>query len=201
MKETLIFLKEFLLNQGQIGGVGPSSKALAKKMAATIPSGTHPKRILEIGPGTGNITAEILNNLRKDDILTLVEINPVFFKILQKKKLEWIKKDNCPQIEILNLDFLKHNPEVQYDVVIAGVPFNNFPQEIILAFLSKIKSILKSGGIFAYFEYLGARKIKEIFKDQQTSFYLKEIYPFLIKEKRVLKNLPPAKVNILSFSQ
>jgi phospholipid N-methyltransferase len=200
MKETLIFLKEFLLNQGQIGGVRPSSKALARKMAATIPETLSPKRVLEIGPGTGNITSEILNNLGKEDFLTLVEINPVFFKILQKKREEWIKRDNCPKIEILNLDFLKHDPSQEFDVVIAGVPFNNFPQEIILAFINKIKSILKSGGIFAYFEYLGARKVKEIFGDQPNSFYLKEIYPFLIKEKKVLKNLPPAKVNILSFN-
>jgi len=200
MKETLIFLKEFLLNQGQIGGVRPSSQALAKKMAATIPSDIHPKRVIEIGPGTGNITTEILNNMGRNDFLTLVEINPVFFKILQKKKLEWVKRDNCPQIEILNLDFLKHNPEVQFDVVIAGVPFNNFPPEIIMAFVGKIKSILKSGGVFSYFEYLGARKIKELFSDQQTSFYLKEIAPYLVDEKKVLKNLPPAKINILSFT-
>jgi phosphatidylethanolamine/phosphatidyl-N-methylethanolamine N-methyltransferase len=200
MKETLIFLKEFLLNQGQIGGVRPSSKALSKMIAATITNEKSPKRVLEIGPGTGNITEEILKNLGKEDFLTLVEINPVFFKILQKKKEDWIKNGNCPHIEILNLDFLKHNPSNEFDVVIAGVPFNNFPPEIILAFINKIKSILKSGGIFAYFEYLGARKIKEFFGDKETSFYLKEIYPFLIDEKKVLKNLPPAKINILSFN-
>lgn len=201
MSETLLFFKEFFLNKQSIGGVKPSSKFLAKEIASCVGHFKGPKRVLEIGPGTGTITEEILKNLGKDDFLTIVEINPQFAKLLRSKKTEWEQEDNCPHIEILNMDFLIFDSNEKFDAVIAGVPFNNFPIEIIEGFIKKIKSISKEGSLFAFFEYLAAKKLKAIFlgDSELSSFFEREVYKHLVREKRILRNVPPAKVNFVRF--
>ena len=201
MSETLLFFKEFFLNKQSIGGVKPSSRFLAKEIASCVNHFKGPKRVLEIGAGTGIITEAIVKNLGKDDFLTIVEINPQFARLLRSKKVEWELGVNCPHIEILNMDFLHFNTNEQFDAVIAGVPFNNFPIEIIEGFIKKIKSISKTGGLFAFFEYLAARKLKLIFlgDSELSSFFEREVYKHLVSEKRILRNIPPAKVNFVRF--
>jgi phospholipid N-methyltransferase len=194
--ETLLFFKEFFQNGQAVGGIRPSSKKLAIEMASLI-NFNGPKRILEIGPGTGIITEEIIKRLGKDDSLTLVEINPQFARLLNEKKKEWIQKEDAPSIEILNMDFLIYKSDKQFDVVIAGVPFNNFPLEVLKGFIKKIKSLSKN---FTYFEYMAARKIKGLFEDKEISeFFKKEVHPFTQKDKKILLNVPPAKIRFIRF--
>jgi phospholipid N-methyltransferase len=201
LSETLLFFKEFFLNKQSIGGVKPSSRFLAKEIASSVNHFKGPKRVLEIGAGTGIITEEIVKNLGKADSLTIVEINPQFAKLLKFKKNEWESRDNCPHIEIINIDFLKYESEKTFDAVIAGVPFNNFPVEIIEGFIQKIKSLSKEGSLFAFFEYLAVKKFKAIFlgKSELSSFFEREVYKHLVREKRILRNVPPAKVNFIRF--
>lgn len=202
MTETILFIKEFFQNKNAVGGT-PSSKSLAKEMASSIYYFNGHKRVLEIGAGTGIITEEIIKNLNKRDSLTIVEINPQFAKLLKSKLKDWEQKENCPKIEILNMDFLKLDVSEPFDIVIAGVPFNNFPLEIIEGFIQKIKSISKPKSLFVFFEYLAAKKLRDIFFNNKeiSSFFKLEVYPHLLKEKKVFINLPPAKINFISFPQ
>ena len=102
MSETLLFFKEFFANKQSIGGIRPSSKALAKEMASCVNSFKGSRRVLEIGAGTGIISEAIVKNLGKDDFLTIVEINPSFANLLKSKKIEWERNKNSPHIEIAN---------------------------------------------------------------------------------------------------
>ncbi len=201
MTETLLFLKEFFQNKNTIGGIRPSSKFLAKEIASCINLFPGQKKVLEIGAGTGIISEEILRNLGRDDSFTIVEINPQFAKLLRSKMQDWRKEENCPKIEILNIDFLNLEVSEQFDIVIAGVPFNNFPLEIIQGFIQKIKSISKPKAQFAFFEYLAAKKLKDIFFNNQniSNFFNREVYPHKVDEKKVILNIPPAKINFISF--
>ncbi len=201
MSETLLFFKEFFANKQTIGGIRPSSKTLAREIASATYFSKGPKNVLEIGAGTGIISEAILKNLGKDDSLTIVELNPKFAMLLNSKKVEWMQKENSPKIEVLNLDFLKFKTDTQFDVVIAGVPFNNFPLEVIEGFIQKIKLLSNKQTVFAYFEYLAARKIKDkLFREEEISiFFKKEVNPFSFKEKKIFLNVPPARVKFIRF--
>lgn len=202
MTETLLFLKEFFQNKNSIGGIRPSSKFLAKEIASCINHFPGPKKVLEIGAGTGIISEEILKNLGRDDFFTIVEINPQFAKLLRSKMQEWRQRENCPKIEILNIDFLNLEVSEQFDIVIAGVPFNNFPLEIIEDFIKKIKSISKPKAYFAFFEYLAAKELKVLFFNNEkiSNFFKQEVYPHLVEQKKIFLNVPPAKINFISFT-
>ncbi len=203
LTETLLFLKEFFQNKNSIGGIRPSSKFLAKEISSCTNLFPGPKKVLEIGAGTGIISEEILRNLGRDDSFTIVEINPQFAKLLRSKMQNWRQGENCPKIEILNIDFLSLEVCEQFDIVIAGVPFNNFPLEIIQAFIKKIKSISKPKAQFAFFEYLAVKRFKDLFFNNKeiSNFFNREVYPHLVNEKKVILNLPPARINFINFKK
>ena len=62
------FFSEFLKQGSNIGSVTPSSKFLVKKMVEHIQF-KNAKCIVELGPGTGIITLELLKNMPENSIL------------------------------------------------------------------------------------------------------------------------------------
>jgi phosphatidylethanolamine/phosphatidyl-N-methylethanolamine N-methyltransferase len=63
MSDTLLFLAHWVQSPGRMGSMAPSSRALARAMARQIPSIAHDDEsapIIELGGGTGSITAGLL---------------------------------------------------------------------------------------------------------------------------------------------
>src|SRR5262249_1899856 len=83
VKTSFAFLRQTRRDFFHTGSVLPSSRALGRVLAAPLARDRKAARVLEVGPGTGAVTAMILRNLRPDDHLDIVEINDQFFKGLQ----------------------------------------------------------------------------------------------------------------------
>src|SRR5437764_12747057 len=65
------------------GALMPSSRFLARALAAPLGHARPPGRILEVGPGTGSVTREILRRLIPGDQLDAVELNSRFIERLE----------------------------------------------------------------------------------------------------------------------
>lgn len=89
--------------------------------------------ILEIGPGSGNLTNYILKSSPRN--LTLIEIDNDLIENL-KKKFELF--DN---IKIIHGDFLKNDRilKEKYDLVVANLPYNVSSQILIKLSISKFR--------------------------------------------------------------
>ena len=87
-------------------------------------------KILEIGPGDGKLSADILK--KKPLKFDLVEIDKDLIKILKKKFNDY------ENIKIINEDILKHKLRMRYDLVISNLPYNISSQVLIKLILSKI---------------------------------------------------------------
>lgn len=72
------FFIEGLKHLYQVGTVFPSSPWFARAMTQSVRRDRSPKRILEIGPGTGGMTRLLLSSLNDGDEFHIVERNPVF---------------------------------------------------------------------------------------------------------------------------
>ena len=83
----LDFLTEALRDFRHTGSVWPSSPVLAKAMTSSIARIEGPRRVLEVGPGTGPFTKAILRKLRAGDQFDMVEINESFCRKLEKSLL------------------------------------------------------------------------------------------------------------------
>src|SRR5436190_17067909 len=80
-----VFLKQFWKQYRTTGAIWPSGRSLSRALARFVREGNGPRRILEVGPGTGAVTAEIIRGMKPDDRLELVELNDDFVAHLRTR--------------------------------------------------------------------------------------------------------------------
>jgi len=161
LRDQLLFFRQFRERFETTGAVLPSSRFLARAMTRPLAERTGPRRILEVGPGTGAVTGHIVREVKPEDRFDLVEINSSFASLLRDrfdsdpdyKPAALVSRVHvCPLQEFAADD--------QYDVIISGLPFNNFPAELVESLVDRCLSLLKPGGTFSLFEYMFIRPLR-----------------------------------------
>ena len=93
-KECGRFFRECRRQFRSTGAVLPSTRFLARALVSELRKPRAPGRILEVGPGTGSVTKEILRHLKPADRFDLVEINARFINLLHERfDREWQFRD------------------------------------------------------------------------------------------------------------
>lgn len=90
--------------------------------------------------------------------------------------------------------------ERSYDFIISGLPLTSFTLEQVEAVLSCFRRVLKPGGVFSYFEYVGLRRFcttfmagKEGHRAREVSAVMSDgIRRYQVRQKLILLNVPPA---------
>ena len=77
LTDNLRFLRALIARPKHIGAVAPSSRGLGRAIARQLDP-LRPGPVLELGPGTGVITAEILNHGIAPERLTVIEYDAEF---------------------------------------------------------------------------------------------------------------------------
>jgi phospholipid N-methyltransferase len=155
------FLNEFLRNYETTGSIIPSGRALAGALCRHVGQGPAPQRILEAGPGTGAVTAAIVEHLRPDDHLWMVELNPAF-----AAHLRTAFKENPPFLRVADRCHLVEGSvqeledDGQFDVVVSSLPLNNFSSETVRLILETYSRLLKPSGVLSFFQYILVRNAK-----------------------------------------
>src|SRR3569833_1041294 len=116
--DNLRFLRALISRPKNIGAVLPSGPALAQAIARQIPHGP----VLELGPGTGAITTEILSHGIAPDDLTLVEYDEEFVRH---------NRARFPRVTIIQGDAfaldktLGHRDQL-FGAIVSGLPLLHF---------------------------------------------------------------------------
>jgi len=174
-----------------VGAIGSSSMFLSKKMANIIDSSLTPKKILEVGAGTGPITKYILKKLQPNDTLDVVEITQDFIPALKSMC------KNYPQSNVFNNSILDFKPNYKYDYIVSSLPFSVFSAEMLSNILKHYANLIKEGGTIVYFQYIFADKISK-FKDKEISKLIRNFRKnFKVSKKVEYRNLLPAIVWVL----
>lgn len=149
------FFREYIRNRKTIGAVAPSSPALARRIAEA--SGVwQARQVLELGPGTGALTAAIADSMPHDSRYLGIELNRDFAERLRVR---------FPALEFANaaaqeFDFDGYlGPDARFDVIVSGLPWASFPRELQTAILDRVLPRLAPGGRFATFAYWGFHKL------------------------------------------
>ena len=163
-----LFLQEFWSNFHTTGSIAPSGKALAAALTRHVPrsndgtSGGAPRRVLEVGPGTGAVTATLVKRLPAGDSLTLVELNDRFVAHLHDRfQTEPTFRAVSDRTEIVHdrLENLCGNQP--FDVIVSGLPLNNFSSEAVEQILQTLEQLLAPGGRLSFFEYIAVRAARQ----------------------------------------
>ena len=84
LDDELQFIRSWIDKPIRTGAVMPSSKALARAMARAVDP-QAPGPVIELGPGTGPVTAALVERGVDPSRLVLVEFNPDFCRLLRTR--------------------------------------------------------------------------------------------------------------------
>jgi phosphatidylethanolamine/phosphatidyl-N-methylethanolamine N-methyltransferase len=204
-----VFLREFFRTFHTTGSVFPSSRFLGAALARFVRerNGDHPLRILEVGPGTGAATRQIILALRPGDVLDLVEINPAFVEVLnQRLATEPEFQVAADRTRIICSPVEELESGEPYDVLISGLPFNNFAVEEVEKILQTFRLLAKPGATLSFFEYIAIRTAKTAVSPRKSERErLKGVGRVLdellsgAERQAVWVNFPPAWVHHVRF--
>lgn len=202
------FYRQFRDQYHTTGSILPSSRALGRAMTRPMRRCPPPRRILEIGPGTGALTAEIVRHLRPGDQFDIVEINPDFVAFLGQRFSEepdFVKRR--AQSRIMHSPLQEVPGEHVYDFMISGLPLNNFSLALVEDIYKSYERLLKPTGTLTSFEYVWIRQMKMPFVSESerdrltklTQYLEAKIRRYQIGEEIVFLNVPPAVARHLRF--
>lgn len=206
LRDNLEFLRQFRQRFETTGAVLPSSRFLARAMTGPLESRTGPIRILEVGPGTGAVTREIVKHIKPEDRFDLVEINESFAGMLEDRfrtDADYRKVADRSQVHVCPLqEFQCDQP---YDVIISGLPFNNFSAGLVEDLVDTCFNLLAPGGTFSFFEYMYVRPVRQMVSRGAERERLRKIEEILrtrfthhrFRRNWVFVNVPPAWVQHL----
>lgn len=176
------FLSRWLKSPKTVGAIAPSGPALARRQASSLPLKPGGK-YLEIGPGTGVATQEILARGIPPRDLTLLEFSTEFCKLLGQRH---------PDVRIVQGDayHLKKTLSTCPDItqgslsgIVSGLPLLTSPLEERLRLIEEAFDFLEPGAPFVQFSYGLKGPV-----DPETDNISVEVSSWIIA------NLPPARV-------
>jgi phosphatidylethanolamine/phosphatidyl-N-methylethanolamine N-methyltransferase len=84
LDDEVRFIASWIQNPLKVGAVSPSSRALARALAAEVDPSV-PGPVVELGPGTGPVTEALVARGVASDRLVLVEYDPEFCTLLRRR--------------------------------------------------------------------------------------------------------------------
>ena len=213
-RENLEFVRAFFTEFKTTGTFFPSSKWAARELARPLTEANResprtPKKILEIGAGTGSVTREIVKELEDGDYLAVCELNSRLMEELQRRLQEMPEyQKRKDQIEFFEGPVQEVPEDKQFDILICALPFLNFEVELIDEIFNKLLRLSTEETVMTYFEYIGLRKLgkavspkKRKERIKKIESYMSEKYsPRLLNRERVWFNMLPINIYTLDMN-
>jgi len=172
--DSIIFLRAFLKNWREVGSPFQTSNHAARKVCDFIDF-QKAKTIVEIGPGLGNLTRELLKRLAPDSRLILFEINEDLCAHLRVED---------PRVAVFNRSGFDIDSvlDKEADCVISEIPIATMSPSALAGFYSAVKRVLRAGGscIQLQLSLISHRELKRLFRDVEVFFTFLNVPPIFI---------------------
>jgi phosphatidylethanolamine/phosphatidyl-N-methylethanolamine N-methyltransferase len=176
-KERALFLFNFIKNPIRNASIIPSSKIASGAMMSGI-NWDKVNTIVELGPGNGTFTREILARCKPGAKVVLFELENSYVELLRKKFGDRVQVIHASAH--LFEDILKEMKLPKADLIISGLPFlgKNLNQLIF----DSIQHQTDKGAIFRFFTYMPPI-MKMVYKGinlRKVAFVMKNIPPMWV---------------------
>lgn len=146
------------------GTLLPTSRRGSRALLRECLRRPAPRRILEVGSGTGAVTSILVRCLEPGDQVVLCEIQPKFVAYLRRR----FEKDPAfarvrDQVEIYEGSVVDLEGEGRFDCILSSVPLNTLPPGLVQQLMESYRRLLAPGGTLSYIEYIWIRRLRLAF--------------------------------------
>ncbi|KVA53370.1 methyltransferase [Burkholderia cepacia] len=175
---SALFVREWVGRPAAVGALCPSSRQLAREMADAVPDGDG--LVVELGGGTGAITAALLERGVAPRRLVVVERSPAFVQHLRRR---------FPGISIVSGDARQLErllpPDARVDAIVSCLPLRTLPRQDVTAIVGQCHRVLSADGVMIQFTYDLRPPGRHPFGDSA----------FVACDSRIVwANIPPARI-------
>jgi phosphatidylethanolamine/phosphatidyl-N-methylethanolamine N-methyltransferase len=173
------FLRSWFERPLVVGAISPSGKVLARTMANFVDPGVDGP-IIELGPGTGPVTAAMVERGIDPARLVMVEFDPAFCKILRARyPTATVVQGDAYELK-RTLDGVLTRPAA---ALVSGLPLMTKPLRTRLHLVHQAFAMMLPGAPFVQFTYATVSPIPRTLSGIAAQ-----------SSGRIWKNFPPARV-------
>ena len=146
-----VFFRGFLEHPKMVGSIIPSSRFTIEKMLAPV-EWDDCKLFVEYGPGVGTFCQPVLDRLRRDGTLIVIDTNPLYIDYLRKTITDsrfHAVLGSAAEVE----DIVARHGFEQADYVLSGLPFSTLPDGVAPAIAEATHRVLRPGGAFLVYQF------------------------------------------------
>jgi phosphatidylethanolamine/phosphatidyl-N-methylethanolamine N-methyltransferase len=179
LNDEVRFIRSWIEKPLSIGAVTPSSKALARAMAAYVDPGAKGP-VIELGPGTGPVTEALVAQGIDPARLILLEYDPTFCKLLRQRypAATVVQGDAYSLKRVLGTHLAE--PAA---AVVSGLPLFTKPLKTRLKLVYEAFALMVPGAPFVQFTYATVGPIPKALDRVRSE-----------ASERIWMNIPPARI-------
>jgi phosphatidylethanolamine/phosphatidyl-N-methylethanolamine N-methyltransferase len=179
LDDEVRFIRSWMEKPLSIGAVTPSSRVLARAMAAYVDPNTDGP-VIELGPGTGPVTEALVTQGIDPARLILVEFDPTFCRLLRQRypAATVVQGDAYSLKRVLGSHLAK--PAA---AVVSGLPLFTKPLKTRLKLVYEAFALMLPGAPFVQFTYATVAPIPKALDRVRSE-----------ASERIWMNIPPARI-------
>jgi phospholipid N-methyltransferase len=146
-----VFFEGFVKHPVMVGSIIPSSRFTIAKMLAPV-NWDECRLFVEYGPGVGTFCQPVLDRLRRDGALIVIDTNPLFINYLRATITDsrfTAVLGSAADVE----DIVRAQGHEHADYVLSGLPFSTLPDGVGPAIAAATHRILRPGGSFLVYQF------------------------------------------------
>ena len=146
-----VFFKGFLKHPVMVGSIIPSSSRTIRTMLAPV-DWENTKLFVEYGPGVGTFCQPVLDRLRPDARLLVIDLNPDFIEYLRKTIIDSrfvAVHGSAANVNEIIRDFGYEHA----DYVLSGLPFSTLPDNLGPVIAKQTAKAIRPGGAFLVYQF------------------------------------------------
>lgn len=146
-----LFFKGFVKHPAMVGAIVPSSRRTIERVLSKV-DWENTRLFVEYGPGVGTFCRPVLDRLRRDGMLLVIDTNPDFIDYLSRTigDSRFVAVNgSASDVEAI----VREHGFEQADYVLSGLPFTNLPPGVGPAIMAATHRVLRQGGAFLVYQY------------------------------------------------
>jgi phospholipid N-methyltransferase len=146
-----VFFEGFLQHPVMVGSIIPSSRFTIAKMLAPV-RWDECRLFVEYGPGVGTFCRPVLDRLRRDGQLIVIDTNPLFIDYLKSTISDSRFTPVLGSAADVEAIVQAHGHD-HADYVLSGLPFSTLPDGVGPAIATATHRVLRPGGAFLVYQF------------------------------------------------